>query len=309
MKFELGQYRRQGDRYLRSYLVGMSRPAPWPTLKAWVRELDASDGASAGGGPEAPRRAWDLVLGQRDQNIVRLWSALQRIGLEVTGPEGEVVRDEAEALEVGGVFLRRPPIAPLRPEHRTGFFTHSVVGNALLLLTAPWTSEVAQIARRPNRHILDNARPVDLGPVVIIRHGRTLANERGILLGRSDSLDGWGGSLMDMTPRPCPAGVRSWHCSTLTRTRQTAAVFGVEEPAVHAGLDEMDIGVAEGRPQRECVATLRSVEQMQRGDPFVAIVDEQAPAPGAAAPAECFVDVLVRVFDCLRDELGFERAP
>lgn len=306
MEFDPGAYRSDGDRYLRSYLGQMSRPAPWRMLETWAQQGVTS--TSPDRPAPTPIDPWDIVLGQRDQNIVRFWDALRRIGFAVTDPEGTILRDEAAALRAPGVHLGCPERAPLVSPHRTGFFTHSVVGNALLLLTAPGDPQTGDIGRYPNRHYLDNASPIDLGHVVVIRHGQTQANARGILLGRSDSMDGWGGSLLDTTPRPCPAGVESWHCSSLTRTRQTAAVFGVDAPRVHPGLDEMDIGVAEGQPQRACVAKMRSVQLMQRGDPFTAIVDERG-TERFEAPGECFVEVLIRVSACLHQDIGFSRAP
>ncbi len=214
--------------------------------------------------------------------------------------------DVARALEASCVHLHRPEQPPLSSPHRIGFFTHSVVGNSLLLLTAPEEPLVRDVAQRPNHYYLDNANPVDLGSVVIIRHGQTQTNREGILLGRNDSILGWSGCVLDMTPRPCPAGVESWHCSTLLRTQQTATIFGVANPIAHAQLDEMSLGIGEGQYQRDCVANLRSVELMQRGDPFAAIVDEQT--PGSTVPdGECFMEVLLRVFSCLYEELGFTR--
>jgi hypothetical protein len=306
---DAGGYRAHGMRYLLSYLRGMPHPAPWHVLEQW-----ASQGfATAAQRPVEPR---DLALGQRDQNIARWWGPLHETGLGVVDAEGNPLEDELQALAASAVRLVCPEDPPLARRGRIGFFTHSLVGNALLLLTAASRArvvggngllvEVSSIASRPSRHYLDNGAPVDLGHVVIVRHNETEANNRGILLGRSDGHDGWSSNLLSREPRVCPVGVESWHCSSLIRTQQTASVFGIEAPTIHAGLDEMDLGSAEGLSVRESIEGLCSVRLMLEGDPFAAIVDErglEVPSPAG----ESFVELLLRVDQCLRDEIGFVR--
>lgn len=311
------RYRAHGGRYLLSYLRGMPRPAPWHVIEQWA-EAAASGEAAQGLATTAPGalEPRDLALGQRDQNIARWWGPLHEAGLGVVDPYGNRLEDELQALTASSVRLLCPEDPPLARSGRIGFFTHSLVGNALLLLTAASRArvvggdgllvEVSSIASRPSRHYLGNGIPVELDDVVIVRHGETEANNRGILLGRSDGRDGWGGDLLSRESRVCPAGTESWHCSSLIRTRQTASTFGIETPVIHAGLDEMDLGIAEGLSVRESIEGLCSVRLMLEGDPFAAIVDERGldvPSPAG----ESFVELLLRVHQCLRDEIGFVR--
>lgn len=309
---DIEEYRTHGDHTLVAFLREMSRPIPWPMLEEWARSASAGQSRPLPVGSTLDARA--LAMGQRDQNIIRWWEPLHEAGFVVVDDEHRRLETMVGALECSRAHLQRPPRPLLEHPHRLGFFTHSLVGNALLLLTAPPGARFcgadgdevgpAEIARHPNHHHLDNGVPIDLGCVVIVRHGQTEANERGILLGRSDSLDGWGAELLSNEPRDRPDGVESWHCSSLTRTRRTAAVFGVKDPAIHPGLDEMDLGVAEGLSARESIDGLWSVRLMQAGDPFVGIVDERGHEQ-AGPPGECFVELLLRVHRCLRDELGF----
>lgn len=306
------QYHALGEQYVLSYLRDMPRPAPWHVLKEWAEAASTGRLAASAQRPLEPR---ELALGRRDQNIARCWGPLHETGLHVVDGDGTRLDDEIRALEASPVRLRCPERPPLEHPRRVGFFTHSIVGNALLLLTAASHTkviggggllvEVSSIAARPSRHYLDNGAPVDLGHVVLVRHGETEANNRGILLGRSDG-PGARGGLLSREPRACPAGVEAWHCSSLVRTQETAAVFGVASPRVHAGLDEMDLGIAEGLSVRESIEGLCSVRLMLEGDPFAAIVDERgADVPSPAG--ESFVELLLRVYRCLRDDVGFVR--
>ena len=314
---DAGQYRAHGMRYLLSYLRGMPHPAPWHVLAQRAEAAVSCEASQAlATAAHRPLEPHERALGQRDQNLARWWGPLHELGLGVVDAEGNRVEDELRALTASAVRLLCPEDPPLARRGRVGFFTHSLVGNALLLLTAASRAkvvggngllvEVSSIASRPNRHYLDNGAPVDLGHVVIVRHNETEANNRGILLGRSDGHDGRGSSLLSREPRVCPADVESWHCSSLSRTRQTASIFGIAAPGIHAGLDEMDLGSAEGLSVRESIEGLCSVRLMLEGDPFAAIVDER----GLAAPSpagESFVELLLRVHQCLRDEIGFVR--
>lgn len=310
---DIEEYRAQGDRYLVTFLRDTPHPLPWYKLKDWAWSAGSHDLP-----PHPVLDARDLAIGKRDQNIIRCWEPLQSAGFTVVDDECHRIEDLLGALESPRTHLQCPLRPPLEHPSRLGFFTHSLVGNALLLLTSPSQTrfrsadgemvDLARVAWQPNHHYLDNGVALDLGRVVIVRHGETEANEQGILLGRSDSMHGWGGDLVSQEPRVPPGEVESWHCSSLTRTQQTAAVFGVSDPAIHTGLDEMDLGIAEGLSARESIAGLWSVRLMLGGDPFVGIVDErELEQPGSSG--ESFVEVLLRVHRCLRDDIGFVSRP
>lgn len=253
--------------------------------------------------------AWE----RRNHNLETLWEPLHALGFCVVDEHGGRVGREDAQVRRPVVGLRRIR-GPMRLPARTGFFTHSLIGNALVLLTGHDGVEVPTasgatitfeaIARQPNRHYLLNATPVGFGDVVLIRHGLTEANRRGIALGRSDGAAGWRGELVERFQRAAPADVVSWHRSTLLRTQQTALMFGIEHATPHGGLDEMDIGAAEGILESTVIESFVSAHLMyHRGDPFAAIVDESRGKPSPSA-GECFVDVLIRVARCLEDELG-----
>jgi len=254
--------------------------------------------------------AWD----RRNHNLEQLWDPLHELGFHAVDGSGVRV-DRRRALRDRTVLgLRRDRRALALPRTKVGFFTHSLIGNALVLLTGAASTRLStqdgkeltldDLARQPNRHYLSNATPVDLGSVVLIRHGLTQANQQGIALGRSDGAEGWRGELVVRLERAAPADVASWHCSTLVRTQQTARMFGVHDATPHAALDEMDIGAAEGIQERTVIGSFASARLMYHpGDPFAAIVDE-FPGELPRAPGECFVEVLLRVAWCLREEIG-----
>lgn len=256
----------------------------------------------------------DLARRRRDENLRALWEPLHERGFVLVDPQGERVSPRAAVERRGALRLRRMRRA-MQPPQRIGFFTHSLIGNALFLLTgdaaaAPSVSgadlSLDVVSAQPNRHYLRNATPVDLGRVVLIRHGLTEANRHGIALGRSNGSEGWRGEVVERFERSAPRDVAAWHCSTLVRTQQTARMFGVREAEPHAALDEMDIGAAEGIPESTVIASFASAHWMYRdGDPFAAIVDELRDGP-PRAPGECFVDVLLRVAECLEREIGAE---
>jgi hypothetical protein len=254
------------------------------------------------------RLAWE----RRDQNVDELWEPFHALGFCVVDEHGMRV-DRATALRERMVLKLHRLHQHIVVSEKIGFFTHSLIGNALLLLAGPPSTRFSlpngaemtldALAQQPNRHYLSNATPVDLGAVVLVRHGLTQANQRGIALGRSDGADDWRGELVERFVREAPSDVVSWHCSTLLRTRQTAHMFGVEDPSFHAALDEMDIGAAEGIEEPEVIASFVSAKLMyHHGDPFAAIVDELGRDP-PCAPGECFVQVLLRVARCLREEI------
>jgi hypothetical protein len=250
------------------------------------------------------------ALAERAKNIVRYWEPLHRLGFGVADEHGEFVHDPSRAATTAALELQRPHVPRFTMDRRRGFFTHSVVGNALLLLTVASHDRIpsleitaADIIRQPNRHYLTNASAVDLGSLVIIRHGMTEANRRGIALGRSDGAEGWRGVVIDHAPREPPTGVVAWHCSSLLRTRQTAKIFGVSNAVQHSTLDEMDIGAAEGVLETTVVQTFHAAHLMYvRGDPFAAIVNESDldnPRPAG----ECFIALLLRTAHCLEHEI------
>jgi hypothetical protein len=272
-------------------------------------EVHDIDGASGLDRPLTP--AVRAVLAERAKNIERAWDPLHRLGFEVVDERGNVVPDQPTAIRADPpLTLRRLREPPFALDQRRGFFTHSLVGNALLLLIAeggalipPFATALCDIGRQPNRHYLCNALAVVLGPLILVRHGETEANRRGIILGRSNGAEGWRGIVIDQSPREPLPNARSWHCSSLLRTVQTAEQFGITEPSRHTALDEMEVGVAEGLEVAAVDQTLYSAHLMcSRGDAFAAIVDEfnlDDPKPAG----ECFAALLLRVADCLENEI------
>lgn len=91
------------------------------------------------------------------------------------------------------------------------------------------------------------------GEIVVVRHGRTAANARGLLLGRLDvDLDELGRAQAVATAAalPTPDLVVT---SPLARTRQTAAAFGCEVEVDDRWI-ELDYGDWDGRPTAEVPA-------------------------------------------------------
>lgn len=91
------------------------------------------------------------------------------------------------------------------------------------------------------------------GEIVVVRHGQTAANARGLLLGRLDvDLDDVGraqaAALAAALPTPDLVVT-----SPLARTRQTAAAFGVEAEVDEQWI-EMDYGEFDGRPMGDVTA-------------------------------------------------------
>ncbi len=93
-------------------------------------------------------------------------------------------------------------------------------------------------------------------PVLLARHGETLDNAHGLILGRRDPpLSAVGrAQAAGLAAHVVGDGIRAIWCSPLLRARQTAAVVaeavGVE-PAVLDGLVESDRGDWEGTPVSE----------------------------------------------------------
>ncbi len=99
--------------------------------------------------------------------------------------------------------------------------------------------------------------------IVIVRHGRTVANAQGLLLGRSDPpLDGEGARQADALGAAC-AGLDLARVVTspLARCRETAAVIarsgrpGPIEVEVDERWIELDYGELDGRPIGDVPAT------------------------------------------------------
>ena len=305
-----------GNDYLCTFLRGMMLPLQWKILKRWANEQTRARAQRVSPWESRPdAELVEVTGGIRDQKLAQLWDALHTIGFRVVDHDGTAIESLVPALTSDGLHLVCPSRAPMRPTRRVGFITHSLTGNALMLLTMSQQEVVSRpneqqvrvrdIARQPNRNYLLNGVPMDTGNFVIIRHCETRANEQQVLLGRSNGAEGWESELVDPSPRPCPPGVQAWYRSSLTRTELTARAFGIDDAIACLGLDEMDIGAAEGTPERACHGRFPAVQRMHvHGDPFAAIVDE-VPTGGSFAAGECFVEVLLRAHECLHREAGF----
>jgi probable phosphoglycerate mutase len=91
-------------------------------------------------------------------------------------------------------------------------------------------------------------------PIAVIRHGPTDWNEAKRLQGRADRLLSDGGRA-EVAAWTVPSEFRDydWHCSPLSRARQTADLLGLSY-RVEKALVEMDWGAWEGKTHRELVA-------------------------------------------------------
>lgn len=87
----------------------------------------------------------------------------------------------------------------------------------------------------------------------IVRHGRTEANARGLLLGRADpGLDDVGRAQAAALAATLPGSARVVS-SPLRRARETAEAFGAD-PEVDPAWIELDYGAWDGRPAAEVPA-------------------------------------------------------
>ena len=99
--------------------------------------------------------------------------------------------------------------------------------------------------------------------LIVVRHGRTEANARGLLLGRADpSLDAVGREQAMAVARALPGAARVVS-SPLARCRETAAAFGLPVDIDDRWI-ELDYGEWDGRPVSEVPA---ATWQAWRADP------------------------------------------
>ena len=91
--------------------------------------------------------------------------------------------------------------------------------------------------------------------LIVLRHGRTLANASGLLLGRQDpGLDELG-RRQAAALGPLVAGAARVVCSPLRRTRETAEALGLPVET-DARWIELDYGVLDGTPVKDVPAEL-----------------------------------------------------
>jgi probable phosphoglycerate mutase len=85
--------------------------------------------------------------------------------------------------------------------------------------------------------------------IILIRHGQTTTNEKGLLVGRSDSELTELGERQALALRPLLGGVREVWASSLRRSRVTAALAVPHlEATVNDAFIEVDYGTLEGQP-------------------------------------------------------------
>ncbi len=91
--------------------------------------------------------------------------------------------------------------------------------------------------------------------LVLVRHGRTAANARGLLLGRADPPLDDVGRAQAAALAEVVAGARRAVSSPLARTRETAALLGLPVEVDERWI-ELDYGELDGRPLAEVPAEL-----------------------------------------------------
>ncbi len=85
--------------------------------------------------------------------------------------------------------------------------------------------------------------------IILIRHGQTTTNARGLLVGRSDPELTELGERQARALRPLLDGVREVWVSPLRRARATAALAMPDhEAVVHEAFIEVDYGLLDGQP-------------------------------------------------------------
>jgi probable phosphoglycerate mutase len=85
--------------------------------------------------------------------------------------------------------------------------------------------------------------------IILIRHGQTTTNEKGLLVGRSDSELTELGERQALALRPLLGGVREVWASSLRRSRVTAALAVPHlEATVNDAFIEVDYGTLDGQP-------------------------------------------------------------
>lgn len=135
--------------------------------------------------------------------------------------------------------------------------------------------------------------------LIVVRHGRTEANARGLLLGRADPpLDAVGRDQAQALVRALPGATRVVS-SPLARCRQTAAAFGLPV-VIDDRWVELDYGEWDGRPVSEVPA---EVWRQWRADPDFAppggeslvALGERVRAAADEAAAEAMADDTVIV--------------
>jgi broad specificity phosphatase PhoE len=91
--------------------------------------------------------------------------------------------------------------------------------------------------------------------LILVRHGRTEANARGLLLGRMDPPLDEVGEGQAHALRSAVAGASRVVCSPLLRTRQTAEALGLPVTVDERWI-EVDYGVLDGTPVKDVPADL-----------------------------------------------------
>lgn len=119
----------------------------------------------------------------------------------------------------------------------------------------------------------------------LIRHGRTAANAAGLFQGHIDNpIDEVGAAQVAALPAAIPQ-IDRLICSPLTRTRQTAAVFGLE-PEIDRRWIELDFGPFDGTrfadvPMPEWQRWMSDPEfAPEGGEPLRSLADRVAAACG-----------------------------
>ena len=87
---------------------------------------------------ESARRS--LAWARRDENLDRLWEDVIRLGFDLVDDDARPLARRTALGSRTTVHLSRK-MCPFSIDRRIGFFTHSLIGNALILLGAPDDAE------------------------------------------------------------------------------------------------------------------------------------------------------------------------
>ena len=88
--------------------------------------------------------------------------------------------------------------------------------------------------------------------IIIMRHGKTTWNDLGKIQGKTNTdLSEEGRNQISKWSLPSHCNRADWICSPLTRTMQTAALLGIQNPKVNTDLEEMDWGDWTGKTLSE----------------------------------------------------------
>lgn len=115
--------------------------------------------------------------------------------------------------------------------------------------------------------------------MVLLRHGRTLWNRTGLLIGQQDiSLDA-DGQQEARNAVTLLTGIDAIYSSPLSRCRETAAIIGTclgLQVTIFSGLSERNWGILEGRPKAER-DRFQDPEGSETAETFRARVNETLP--------------------------------